>query len=282
VTRRALRIGAITISFECDDTFTVPEASSRFLISPDATPDVDIVVKRGTPLPPRGELVFDSGGTWRLYRDGDKNVYEFRSPVLRSDPYKTATFDAAFTRGEVIVADDAAHGIDPLEYPIDELLVGAILSNGAGVELHGVGIIDDGRGYLFVGQSGAGKTTTARLWLADEKPMTILSDDRIIVREVDGELRMYGTPWHGEAQVCAAADAPLEAIYLLEQAPKTEVREIDDADAVARLFACSFPLFYRPESILFTITFLTKIVHKRVVRVLAFAPDATAVRAVRR
>lgn len=282
MTRRALRIGAITISFECDDTFTLSEASSRFLVSPDAAPDVDIVVKRGTPAPPRGDLVFDSGGTWRLYRDGDQNVYVFRSPALRSDPYKTATFDANYTRGEVIVARDVTEGTDPLEYPVDELLVGAILGGGAGVELHGVGIIHEGRGYLFVGQSGAGKTTTARLWLAEYPSLTIVSDDRVIVRNVDGELRMYGTPWHGEAQVSAPDDVPLETIYLLEQARESEVRSVDESAAVARLFACCFPLFYRPESISFTITFLSEVVSQGRVRVLAFAPDRSAVRTVLR
>ncbi len=276
MTRRVLRIGDVSISVESDDTFTISDPSSRFLVSSDTTPDVSLTVRRGTPSLPQGELIFDSGGVWRLHRDSSLNVFSFHSPALQPDPYKIASFDSAFTCGEVV----AAQGVDPLEYPLDELLVGAILSNGLGVELHGVGIVHEGRGYLFVGQSGAGKTTTARLWLAEMPSLTILSDDRIIVREAGGELRMYGTPWHGEAKVCAAQDAPLEAVYLLEQAPKSEVREIDESGAVARLFACSFPPFYRQESLAFTIAFLEKIVSRKLVRVLAFVPDVSAVIAV--
>ena len=143
MTRRNLSIGGIAISVAYDETFALGEASSRFLISSDSNPDISLVVKRGTPPQPRGELVFDSGGVWRLYRDGDDNIFVFRSPVLRSDPYKTATFDRAFTRGEVIVSNDVFPGTDPLEYPLDELLIGVHLGSGSGVELHGVGIVRD-------------------------------------------------------------------------------------------------------------------------------------------
>lgn len=280
MTRQSLRIGGVTIAIDRDDTFAVLEPSIRFLVPSDSTADVSIVVRRGTPAPPRGESIFDSGGVWRLHREGDRNVYSFHSPAVKSDPYKTATFDAAYTRGEVVCSNDVQRGADPLEYPLDELLVGAILGAGRGVEFHGVGIVSGGRGYLFVGQSGAGKTTTARLWLAEKPDVTILSDDRIIVRKVDGALRMYGTPWHGEAEICAADDVPLAAVFVLEQAKTTEVRMMEESDAVARLFGCTFPLFYVPESIAFTIAFLAEIVAGNLVRALAFTPDASAVRAV--
>jgi len=280
VTRQTLRIGDVAIAIDCDETFAVLDPSTRFLVPSDSAPDVALTVRRGTPAMPRGDLIFDSGGVWRLHRDGDRNVFSFHSPAFRCDPYKTATFDAAFTRGDVVCSDEVQHGADPLEYPLDELLVGAILGDGKGVELHGVGLVRNGRGTLFVGQSGAGKTTTARLWLAHDPSITILSDDRIVVRKSDDGFRMYGTPWHGEAEICAASDAPLDAIYLLDQAAATEVRRIDESDAVARLFACSFPLFYRAESIAFTIAFLADIVASNVVRTLSFTPDVSAVRAV--
>ena len=280
MTRQTLRIGDVAIAIDCDETFAVLDPSTRFLVSSDSAPDVALTVRRGTPAMPRGDLIFDSGGVWRLHRDDDRNVFSFHSPAFRCDPYKTATFDAAYTRGDVVCSDEVQHGADPLEYPLDELLVGAILGNGKGVELHGVGIVRNGRGTLFVGQSGAGKTTTARLWLAHDPSITILSDDRIVVRKSNDGFRMYGTPWHGEAEICAASDAPLDAIYLLDQAATTEVRSIDQSDAVARLFACSFPLFYRAESIAFTIAFLADIVASNVVRTLSFTPDVSAVRAV--
>ena len=81
MTRQALRIGGVTISIESDERFAVYDPSTHFLVSPDAPPDVALVLKRGTPVAPRGDLVFDSGGVWRLHRDGDRNLYTFDSPV---------------------------------------------------------------------------------------------------------------------------------------------------------------------------------------------------------
>ena len=278
MTRQALRIGGVTISIESDERFAVYDPSTHFLVSPHAPPDVALVLKRGTPVAPRGDLVFDSGGVWRLHRDGDRNLYTFDSPVFQSNPYKSASFDDTYTRGEVILSNEVTTE-DPLEYPLDELLVASILARGGGVELHGCGIVVDGRGYLFVGQSGAGKTTTARVWLA-EMTATILSDDRIIVRKSPDGFRMYGTPWHGEAEICVADDAPLHGIFLLQQAPTTAIREIDPAAAVARLFGCSFPLFYDPESISFALTLFGELVSEGLVHLLDFTADSSVIHAV--
>src|SRR6476660_9837409 len=71
---------------------------------------------------------------------------------------------------------------DPLEYPLDELLIMHRLTQEKAIELHGSGIVrSNGEANLFIGHSGAGKSTTTRLWTAVED-VEVLSDDRIIVR----------------------------------------------------------------------------------------------------
>jgi hypothetical protein len=279
VTRYALRIGDITISVAGDETFDIAEPTARFLVPPETSANLDIQVTRGVPATPAGNLIFDSGGVWKLFRDGGRNVFTFSSPAFPSDPYKTASFNDAFTIGDVVLSADVPPGSDPLAYPLDELLAVHILGAGGGLEFHACGLVVDGRGFLFVGQSGAGKTTTAQLWLQETSP-TILSDDRIIVRETGGGLRMYGTPWHGEAEICTAADAPLTAVFLLEQSDVNEIRAVEPADAVARLFGCSFPLFHRAESVAQTLSLLCTITERGFVHELAFRRDVSAVRLV--
>jgi hypothetical protein len=129
-----------------------------------------------------------------------------------------------------------------------------------------------GQGRLFVGQSGAGKTTIARL-LQQKEGITILSDDRIVLRQTGQTLWMYGTPWHGEAKLASPARAPLSQVYFLEKGSKNQLVPQKRADAIGRLFACSFLPFYSHEGLAFTLSFLEEVVKATPCPVLKFLPD---------
>ncbi len=281
-----LRIAGLTIAVSSDDpamTLTVDSPSAKFLVDGDGSPDVEITVERVASMPEASNAsIFDSGGTWALYEDGGRFRIECKAPVFGDAPYKIAFFDRDYTRGQVLVRADVFEGpVEPLQYPLDELLVANLLARGRGVELHCCGIIGpDGLGRLFVGQSGAGKTTTARLWLAHRNDIEIVSDDRVILRESGGRWRMYGTPWHGDAELATPSSAPLAAIYLLQQAPATRVVEISRAAATARLFGCTFPLFYDPGALASTVDCIGRITADVPVRMLEFTPDLSAIEAV--
>ncbi|HJQ37390.1 MAG TPA: hypothetical protein VKB93_09645 [Thermoanaerobaculia bacterium] len=268
-----LGIARMTIALRCDDprlAWDWPGATGRFLVPAATAPDVELTVRAAeTIAPANGRLLFDSGAVWRLFED---YTLECHSESFPSNPYKAATFNSTFTRGEIVVSEAAWH-LNPLTYPLDEVLVSHLLGQGRGVELHSCGVIDrEGRGHLFVGMSGAGKSTTARLWGTDAA--TIVSDDRVIVREEDGVMWMHGTPWHGEAALSEAAGAPLAGVYLLMQSPRVALRELQHADAVARLFGCAFPPFHDASAVAFTLEFLERIARRVPVRELCFTRDA--------
>jgi len=279
-----IRIAGMTIALSATDPSLTPlfaGAAVRFAVPADRAPDVDILVERSAVMPRRSsELLFDSGGAWVVSDDDGRYRIDCTSPVYGDQPYKVAWFDRSFRSGRLLLRADIFEGeADALGYPLDEVLIANLLGRGRGVELHGCGVIEGGRGRLFVGQSGAGKTTTARLWLA-RGGVEVVSDDRVIVRQIDGEWRMFGTPWHGEAELSSPASAPLDAIYLLQQAPATRVVKISPAEAAARLFGCTFPLFYDPQAIDFALQCLDRIVNDVPVRVLEFTADASVIEAV--
>jgi hypothetical protein len=211
-----------------------------------------------------GEPIFDSGALWKLYFHDDQFHFSFNSPVLGSEPYKIASFNTDFTCGHVSINTKfytSDKNVDPLEYPLDELLILHLLSQGLGVEVHSCGLIDSSQnGFLFAGQSGAGKTTIARLM--QKAQVKILSDDRIILRRNNGKMWMHGTPWHGESKFAAPSGAELKQIFFLKQDYRNEIVHLKESEAVARLFACSFPLFYKTSAVEFMLTFFEAIVRK--------------------
>jgi hypothetical protein len=297
-----LRIAGFTIHVTCAERelkVAPSAAAARFLVNSSlvdssmvdssmvepAAADVEIAVAaRNLDGQAGGECLFDSGGPWRLYRDGDGFLFRFFSSTL-STPYKIARFNRDFSLGRITLHRPffaAAASIDPLEYPLDELLVLNLLSRGQGVEIHGCGAVVDGSsGYLFAGQSGAGKTTLARICLG-EPGAVVLSDDRVILRDEADGLWMYGTPWHGDEPLASPQRARLAAIFFLHQHHRQEIAAVARPDSVARLFAASFPLFYDASALDFTLAFLERVAAGVPCYELGFMPDATVLAAVRK
>ncbi len=244
-----------------------------------ARPEIDLRVSmQGLDAMPAGRLVFDSGMVWRLYEDNGEKVFRFSSPMLGPVPYKELRVSKDYREG-IIILHEPYHRdrpIDPLEYPLDELLVVNRLGQGLGCELHACGIVDeDGRGWIFCGHSGAGKSTLAHLWAG--RNVTVLSDDRIILREMNGSVRMFGTPWHGEAGFAVAASAPLAGILVLEHALNNQIDPLGKLEAVSELMARAFLPFYDAMALDTAMDTLTAATDEVPCGRFWFTPDGTAI-----
>jgi hypothetical protein len=290
----AVAIGGARLAVRSLDPFLRLALSSTqaMFLSPAGDTAIDVTIGRGDPDPAalRGEPLFQSGGLWKLYAAGDEVVFSLETAAFGPRPYRTARFDRHFRRGHIDLhdADPASHSptgrVEPLEYPLDELVLMNWLSQGRGIELHACGIVDDdGQGLIFCGQSGAGKTTAARLWNADRvPPATVLSDDRIIVRPEHGRFYMYGTPWHGEASLAAALRVPLKGIFLLEKSSDTALRALPVSEAVSRLFACAFVPFHDPDAVGFAVELIAQLTRQVLVQAIQFQRDRRFVALVKR
>ncbi len=230
------------------------------------------------------ETDFESGAIWRLLRRDNNFMFEFASPQVGAGPYKRMRVGRDFRRAEVTLsraASERCGNISALEYPACELLITSYLAfHGLGVEVHGCGLVDsETGGHLFLGHSGAGKSTTARLWETFRGP-EILSDDRIILRLQNGELWMYGTPWHGEAEFAAAARAKLNRIHILKHGAENRFAAMSQAHAAGEIFARSFPPFHSPAGLDSAVDFIKRTVHTVPCYEFEFRPDASSVAAI--
>ncbi len=286
-TEVCLSIGGVLTTLVSSDpelAVTVPAAVSRFVVDAGAR---DIHVDARWQADQRRELgrpLFDSGGLWQLHEADGRLAWTFTSPKFGRAPYKTAVFEPDFSAGTVSLHRpyfDASTPIYPLEYPLDELLVTNWLALGRGVEIHGCGIVDSsGAGYLFAGHSGAGKSTIARLWQA-QPDVTILSDDRVILRKTGDQIWMHGTPWHGDEPLASPTRALLTRGFFLRHASRNQMTDVGRGRAVASLFACSFPPFFSATGLDFTVSLLAEITHLVPFAEFGFLPDSGAIDFVR-
>ena len=94
-----------------------------------------------------------------------------------------------------------------------------------------------GKGYLFLGVSGTGKSTHSQLWINNIEDCELLNDDHPALKvEDNGEVRVYGTPWSGKTPCYRNMDVPVGAIVDLHQAKKNEIRRLSLPEAYAIIF----------------------------------------------
>ena len=64
--------------------------------------------------------------------------------------------------------------------------------------IHASLVRHQGRGYAFVAKSGTGKSTQVAMWLRCIPGCDLMNDDNPVVRVIDGEAMIYGSPWSGK------------------------------------------------------------------------------------
>lgn len=92
-----------------------------------------------------------------------------------------------------------------------------------------------GKAYMFLGKSGTGKSTHSQLWLKYIDGTELVNDDNPVVRIIDGEARVYGSPWSGKTPCYRNVDYPIGGIVKLKQAPFNEIRRMKAVEAYVAL-----------------------------------------------
>lgn len=101
-----------------------------------------------------------------------------------------------------------------------------------------------GRGYMFLGKSGTGKSTHSGLWLRHIEGTELLNDDNPVVRIVNGEALVYGSPWSGKTHCYLQEKAPVAALVRLRQAPENKMCRLSTLEAFAALQPSLPPAFF--------------------------------------
>lgn len=223
---------------------------------------------------------FNSSGLWDLrYKNRNEFMLNLKDGA-EGHPLASITVNLNSKIGNIFYTKEGISSIQeklfPFAYPADEIILINLLPSFNGVLVHACGIDDNGKGVLFLGISGSGKSTTTRLWM-DEKGVKVLSDDRIVIREISGKSYAYGTPWHGDVNICDPGRVEISKIFFIEHSDKNCLNPVSHIDAATRMLVRSFPTFWDKEGMELTLSLIDRIVKKVPCYELGFAPDKSAV-----
>ena len=106
--------------------------------------------------------------------------------------------------------------------------------------MHSSVTVHNGKGYMFLGKSGTGKSTHSRMWLENIPGCELLNDDNPVIRAFDGEVRVYGSPWSGKTPCYRNLDYPVGAIVRIKRAPYNKATRLSLMDSYASVYtSCS-------------------------------------------
>ena len=123
------------------------------------------------------------------------------------------------------------------------VMLGVVLAEHKAIAIHSSTIVSEGRGILFLGESGTGKSTHTRLWRENIEGAKLLNDDSPIVRIVEGEVRVYGSPWSGKTHCYVNKCVPVRALMRLSQAPHNKIYRLPALLAIGAILPSCPPAF---------------------------------------
>ena len=172
-----------------------------------------------------------------LYSQTDGFLFEMQPLPERSIAGKMRT-DSQFKNAELMITGPERQFAFKTAMML--LFTFSTAKKGA-LEIHSSVVINGGKGYLFLGKSGTGKSTHSQLWIKHIPGTELLNDDNPILRLMpDGTVRVYGSPWSGKTPCYKALDAPVGAIVHLRQAPYNKIERLSVIQAYASLLtSCS-------------------------------------------
>lgn len=172
----------------------------------------------------KGDLIgeFDCGAAdFGVYRLAD-GTYQILialpgggySGLLQASPdFSRATIA---TRGENSARTFAVNNALMLVYAFAAAEKGVLL-------IHASVIKHQGKGYLFLGKSGTGKSTHSSLWLKHIEGSELLNDDNPVILVEDKCTCVYGSPWSGKTPCYKNDCAPIGAFVRIKQEPENHI-----------------------------------------------------------
>ncbi len=232
---REFRIGFadLVIDFQAEFPMAVPDELEPFLCEGGCPTDTYELRILREPLVSQGERLHNHKGI-TAYREGEGTL------LLYGDE----------SQGDVIFGTRLRHSGQHTIYVREEAArhmafgsrLGGIMNGEElllrhnAVVLHSSLVSYRGRGILFSGPSGMGKSTQADLW-KQTFGAEILNGDRAVIRLMQDGFRAGGSPWCGSSGIYRREHIPVEAIVLLRQGTENRILPAEPKIAFREIYS---------------------------------------------
>jgi hypothetical protein len=217
-----------------------------------------------------GYKITRSNNFWSVYKQNGDLLLITNFP---DSPSKKAALRFSLSLREWdLYIENAGYETDPLEYPLDGLILYYLTSINADIMIHASGVFYNGRGYLFSGISGRGKTTMATIW--DNIGAQVIHDDRLILRNKDGLFRMHNTPVYKND---VPRSASVDKIFLISHGNENRMIPMKEAASVSNVVANCVQHNYSPDMIARFLGSVSLMCSQIPVAKLTFRPDRSII-----
>ncbi|MBQ4294468.1 MAG: hypothetical protein II755_02670, partial [Prevotella sp.] len=99
------------------------------------------------------------------------------------------------------------------------------------VLIHASLVRQNGYGYAFHAISGTGKSTQVSMWLRHLPNCDLMNDDNPVIRVIDDQPYIYGSPWSGKTPCYRNIKAPLGALTRIDRDDHNWVEPLSPIEA---------------------------------------------------
>lgn len=213
--------------------------------TPEAPSDAQIFTLRWGPVDPSDssyEPIYtehpEEEGQSRIELYKNSGGWRFKMARTASGPiFCILDCNADFTEGTFCAKGDALQGLSNALMLLFAFRTAGLKT----LEMHSSVVVKDGKGYMFLGKSGTGKSTQSRMWLEAIEGAELLNDDNPIIRVMpDGKARVFGSPWSGKTPCYKNMDAEIGGIVKIRRCLENKITRLSVFEAYATIYSsCS-------------------------------------------
>lgn len=208
--------------FVCEDGDDCLFTAELLDVMPETSDKQKVTVSCESPDMPRIEL-YEWNGEWLMEL----------APVLEAPVRAYLITDKAFSKASFRLLGSVRFSLNTVLM----LLFAFATARKNTLLMHASVTMKGGKGYVFLGKSGTGKSTHSQLWINNIGGCSLLNDDNPVIRVMDdGEVRIFGSPWSGKTPCYQNVDVPVGAIVNLRQAKKNAIRRLSMVEAYAAMY----------------------------------------------